>query len=384
MDISSEISRLGRDSTLEYALSNLTLEGEVGVERKQKDEEGKREEVIQQDYSRKGSITYSDGPSGGIWRVMGLGPNKVVSASYDKTAKLLSLRESLDGIDFSDISILEGHRREVLSLAKLTNEIFVTGSADGSLCFRSSTDGSLISSLRDRYVTGFYSMAVLDENTVATGSCHRPKRHRGSWDHVIKIWDVSRRRFLFSLKGHSGGISELVNLGNNMIASSSGDSTVRVWSTESREAVSIFKGHEDYIYGLANFGESHVVTASKDRTVRIIDVSTNQQVGKLEHEEGLAHASTVYDVNTLGSSVVVTGSRDGYVKIWDQRTLRCIKILDADDGFVYAANFTPDGKIIAGTSGKHVKIQKAKKESKESKQKELQNNSHVVLWDFKL
>ncbi|MGE0630879.1 MAG: WD40 repeat domain-containing protein, partial [Pseudobdellovibrionaceae bacterium] len=382
MAISSEISRLGRDSTLEYALSNLTLEEEVGVERKQKEEEGKREEAVQKDYSREGSIAYSDGPSGGVWRVMGLGPNKIVSASYDHLGKLLTTKQTAKGADFENIKLLAGHKREVLSLAKLTDQVFLTGSSDGSICIWNN-DGDLVGGFKDRYVTGFYSMAVLDENTVATGSCHRPKKHHGNWDHVIKIWDISKKRFLFSLEGHAGGISGLVNLGNNFIASSSGDSTVRVWSTESRKALSIFEGHTDYIYGLATFDESHVVTASKDRTVRIIDVSTNQQVGALKHEEGLAHASTVYDVNTLGNSVVVTGSRDGYVKIWDQRTFGCIKILDVDDGFVYAANFTPDGKIIAGTSGKHVKIQKAKKESKESKQKEPQNNAHVVLWDFR-
>ena len=129
---------------------------------------------------------------------------------------------------------------------------------------------------------------------------------------------------------------------------------------------------------MATFGKSHVVTASKDRTVRIIDVSTNQQVGALEHREGLAHASTIYDLNTLGSNVVVSGSRDGYVKIWDCRTLRCTKNLDASDGFVYGVNFSTDGRVIAGTSGKT-----SRSEGKKEKSKKLKDNAHVVIWDFR-
>ncbi|MCB1073399.1 MAG: hypothetical protein KDK96_09925 [Chlamydiia bacterium] len=377
MAISSEISRLGRDSTLEYALSNLSLEEEVGVKRKQKEEEGKREEVVQKDYSREGSIAYSDGPSGGVWRVMGLGPNKIVSASYDHLGKLLTTKQTAEGADFENIKLLAGHKREVLSLAKLTDQVFLTGSSDGSICIWNN-DGDLVGGFKDRYVTGFYSMAVLDENTIATGSCHRPKKHHGDWDHVIKIWDISKKIFLFSLKGHAGGISGLVNLGSNLIASSSGDSTVRVWSTEIRKAVSIFKGHSGYVYALAKLGVEHILSAGIDRTIKMVDVSTNQQVGALEHREGLAHASTIYDLNTLGSNVVVSGSRDGYVKIWDCRTLRCTKNLDASDGFVYGVNFSTDGRVIAGTSGKT-----SRSEGKKEKSKKLKDNAHVVIWDFR-
>lgn len=339
---------MGRDSTLTFAMGQLDL----------------------QDYSfqEEKSMAYSGGSNGGIWRVMALNPRKIISASYDHCAKLWDVKQTPNGIELENNTVLRGHQKEVLSLAKLNNKIFITGSSDGTLCFWNSDNNALINSLRKIVKTGAYSIANINENTLAIGSCQKPNKWRGNWNHTVKIWDVKKRQETASLEGHDGGISSLVSLDEQFLVSASADHTVKVWDLKNKKMVKSFENHSDYIYGLAKFGKEHVVTASKDRTMRVFDMNAEKQIGCFENADGIAHASTVYDVNTLGSNIAASGSRDGYVRVWDFRTLKCIKTLNPDDGFVYSANFSADGKVIAGTSGK--------------KQEGSRNNAQVVTWEF--
>jgi len=326
------------------------------------------------DYTQDANLIYSRGKNGGVWRVMALNIEEIVSASYDHLAKIWSTKKGLEETELSNVQVLSGHEREVLSLAQLSERVVLTGSADSKVHFWNSTDGSLLGSIKDTQPSGFYSMEVIDENTLATGSCQKPGRHSGKWDHVIKIWDIKRKQFKFSLQGHIGGISEIVNLDGRVIATSSADKTIRVWDLASKVTKSIFKQHLGYVYGLAKL-DTKLVSASKDRTMGLFDVGSEKQIAQFSHtEDGKAHSSTVYDVNSHEGNVVASASRDGYVKVWDARSLKCVKTLDPDDGYVYSVNFSPDGKIIAGTSGK-IDLKRSKQEQRD--------NANIVVWDFK-
>ncbi|NGX49023.1 MAG: hypothetical protein K940chlam5_00619 [Candidatus Anoxychlamydiales bacterium] len=327
------------------------------------------------DYSQDVSPIYSTEKNGGIWRVMALNPEKIVSASYDHLAKIWTPKEVAEGMELTNIKVLNGHKREVLSIARLSEKVFLTGSSDSTICFWDSENGSLVDSLKDDHPSGFYSMEVIDSKTIATGSCQKPKNHHGKWEHVVQIWDALNKQLKFRLQGHTGGISEIVNLNGRFIATSSADKTIRIWDLVDKSTCSMFQEHSDYVYGLTKLDDTTLVSASKDRTMRIFDVDAEKEVGKFAHtEDKKAHSSSIYDVNSLDDNVVASASRDGYVKIWDARSLTCIKTLDPDSGYVYSVNFSPDGKIFAGTAGKS--------DPKISK-KEQKNKAEIVGWDFR-
>lgn len=331
------------------------------------------------DYTQESVPVYSSSNNGGIWRVMAMNVNTVVSASYDHLAKIWTARRGSSEWELTESKVLSKHSREVLSLARFNESIFLTGSSDGRLCFWNCEDGSFVDSIKEQQRSkGFYSVAVIDTGAVATGACNMPKRHRGEWNHTIKVWDVAHKKLRSELFGHEGGISALVPIHGNRIVSASGDSTVRVWDLSSQSAVSIFKRHTDYVYGLAKYGEESVISGSRDRTMRLLDLSTEKEVGQFIDSDGIAHSSTIYDVKVSDSNVVASASRDGYVKIWDPKTLTCIKIVDPEDGFVYGVDFSSDGKIFAGTAGKA-----EEKVVKEKKSKQHQHNAHVVMWEFR-
>jgi hypothetical protein len=86
------------------------------------------------DYSEASEPIYSSGKTGGVWRVLGLGFEKVVSASYDCRVKIHSMEKTENSWRLSRKEIeLSQHKGEVLSLAQRGSKLF-SGSSDGVLC----------------------------------------------------------------------------------------------------------------------------------------------------------------------------------------------------------------------------------------------------------
>ncbi len=329
------------------------------------------------------SPEYSSGRSGGVWRVLAPRDGMVVGAAYDGSAKVATLSDS-EPLNLRDMRVLPGpHSGSVLSIAKLGPHMFATGSSNGTMCFWNTADGTFRKSFKEpsapgQRSTGHYSMAPCrkeDRNVIATGACQRPQRHKGAWNHDVKIWNPNTNELEAQLSGHVGGISAIVPLTEGTrIATSSGDRTIRVWNltrppktAEERQ----LRGHGDYIYGLARLGPDQLVSGSRDKTVRIWHPERGEQIGLLANDRGTAHESTVYDVATHGD-LVLSGGRDGMARLWDARSEQRVTTLNPDDGFIYGVGFAPAGHtVIAGTSGKF------------PEGGEREDNAHIVSWDLR-
>lgn len=338
-----------------------------------------------------GECKYSTETSGGVWRVKRIAPSMFASVSYDGLVRVHKIDNS--SIEMSRVFRL--HKREALSVC-MVGERLLTGSSDGKMGVWNPNRALVSREVNENSPrTGFYSMAHLEGDVVVTGACHKPKNHKGKWEHAIKFWDISSGEFQGDLKGHQGGISAIEKIQAKIIASSSGDGTVRVWNTETLSELTKFEGHKGYVYSAALLGKT-ILSCGLDRTVKQIDAKRGEQIRAfVDGEDGRAHDSTVYDVNTLGN-MVVSASRDGSVKIWDVRQRKKAAMFDPDDGFVYTADFLLDGSVIAGTSGR--KNRQAKKENvsgsrsvragggaaaQQKQNRENQNNAHVVYWDIR-
>lgn len=320
---------------------------------------------------------YSDNEHkiGGVWRVMGLDSETFASTSYDHRAIMWKAHGEGESLSIEKVKVLTTYSKEALSIARISDDVFATGSSNGQMTFYSQS-GDVLGEVREfkKKTTGFYSIAGLNENIVATGACQRPKRlHESNWQHVVKIWDINTKHFLCQLEGHTGGISGLAALNESTLVSCSGDATLRIWDVTAKTCRKVFH-HEDYIYGLTKVDENKIVSGSRDRSIRIWDVSYEKEIGKLSTKEGIAHVSTVYDVKCHDQNLLASGSRDGFVRLWDLRQEQCIQSLDSENGFVYGIDFLGDQKLIAGTSGK----QSQSKNSKSNK-----NNAHVLTWDIR-
>jgi WD40 repeat protein len=309
----------------------------------------------------------------GVWRILPVNANKVVTACYDHMARIFNIDDHLQA-EGNNPLVLQGHKREVLSLA-CQGQTLITGSSDGQMfCWDKTTGERSKGVIREakNQSTGFYSIALLPNQTIATGACHRPKKLPVNkiWEHNIKIWDRANGRLKAELRGHEGGIASLELVGN-LLVSASGDRTIRLWNGDTNALVSIFdKAHEDYIYSIAALDDHLIASGARDRKIKIWNLETGKAIANFcMGSESVAHLSTVYNVAAFQEHLLLSGSRDGCVKVWDLRLEKSVKTLDADGHFVYSVAGLEDGRIAAG-----VEVTKEKSDTVQS---------GLRVWEFK-
>jgi|GEM_PF-2371165 len=303
-------------------------------------------ENIEEDTSPK---EYCFGPHArGVWRILPMGPYRIASASYDHQAGIWNVDPSNKEAPL----ILSAHRGEVLSLASPDSATLITGSSDGSMCLWNAQTGKLVSHFGEpkKRTTGFYSLALIGQATIATGACQKPRKVRKEWKHVIKVWNFHTCRQLCVLEGHAGGIAALNAFQPGFLASASADKAISIWNTTSYRLIHSLFGHKEYIYALTSLDSNCLVTGSKDRTIRLWDVSQGTEVGQFRMLNSMeAHASTIYDVAKFQEHLVLSASRDGYVKIWDSRTLKSVRTFSREGSFIYSVAPLAENRIAAGT-----------------------------------
>ncbi|ETO16963.1 WD-40 repeat protein, partial [Reticulomyxa filosa] len=193
----------------------------------------------------------------------------------------------------------------------------------------------------------------------------------GSGDCTIRLWDVETYKLLNIFNGHTStvtciDISPLQSnnksysnkndntgvIGGNgyTICSGSYDKIIRVWDIETTKQLNVFKGHDNWIYSvkygsneLKNIGCANtILSGSRDKSVRLWDIRSGQQIQVFN-----GHSSWVccveyspFIVNNIefggNSNVICSGSRDNTIRFWDIRSnkneLNIIKGDEKDDG----------------------------------------------------
>ena len=232
---------------------------------------------------------------------------------------------------------------------------------------------------------------------VLLSACKR-KMITGSNDSLIRIWDVSSRNHLHTLRGHKKCITALaISSDNKLIVSGSKDKTIRLWTVkkgkfvckvleghrgpvtcltltdDKREiysgstsqvggtsllcwdlssglmSIPINEGHPSGVTCIASDFESGIlVSGDNDGIVRVMDLNY------LNHRDGIwtfeAHVHRVTAVAIAqGTHRIISGSLDGLVKLWDRCTKEFHRLFEHSSGVSCLAicnNSTYD--IVAG------------------------------------
>ena len=224
-----------------------------------------------------------------------------------------------------------------------------------------STDGAVAAGLDDGRV------ALLD---VETGTIINTLRHAdwgrvtavvfspdgkslvsGSWDQVIKLWDVET--------GQETGKWDVPREDNTVwphsvdfspdgtrLASGFQDGTVRLWSVANKNEVAVLEGHTDRVASVS-FSPDGAFLASaggrREPVVRLWDTATQAEVAALR-----GHRGTVNSVSFSwpDGATLASGSSDNTVRLWDVATRALIDILEDHTGSVQSVTFSRDGATL--------------------------------------
>ncbi len=288
---------------------------------------------------------------------------KVASGSKDRTIKLWEVSTG------ELLQTLKGHRNKVQSVAfSPDGRLLASGSEDNSVKLWNVDTGELIDTLKgheeswlaaDRKV---FSVAFSpDGNKIASGNWDksimlwevrfgkalhfikgRTKRFwglveekgdghtdsvnsvafspdssilaSGSFDNVIKLWEVSRGKLLRTLKGHGDFVlSVTFSPDGNMLASSSYDKSIKRWEVDSGKVLQTMRGHQDAVTSVAFRPDGQILASgSFDRTVKLWEVSSGKLLSSLEGHKD--YVNTV--VFSPDGSFLASASGDDTVKVW--------------------------------------------------------------------
>jgi len=103
----------------------------------------------------------------------------------------------------------------------------------------------------------------------------------GSWDSSIRIWDLTNKQKLLTLRGHRGPVTSLVFLDNNTIISGSWDHTIRLWDRESGNELDVINAHGGTVYSLVvDPSGSFLVSGSADKSLRFHEINPSEKLQK--------------------------------------------------------------------------------------------------------
>ena len=222
---------------------------------------------------------------------------------------------------------LSGHTREVLCLKLLkASGLLASGSWDHLIKIWNLKESKCLFTLNSQIEHSIYCIDQLPNELLIAGS----------GDNRIRVWDLNRKCCVSILSGHSNDVKCLRVLNEkNLFASGSADGTIRIWNPNIDECVRTLVGHSGKVFCveiLATTNSKHknlqrlLISCSSDRTIRVWNMDLEFECVYLFCE----HTEPVYCVKIDACGHLLSSSADKCIKKWNLSTGECLSTLKCD------------------------------------------------------
>ncbi len=139
----------------------------------------------------------------------------------------------------------------------------------------------------------------------------------------------------------------------SLLATGGGEITEIRDATNGQELLSLI-GHTSFVNQMTFSPDgTNLATAAYDGTARVWDVSTGEELLKLEGHDraGLTEAAALNGIDfSPDGTKLATAGWDGVAKVWDAASGEELLTLAGHSGWLMQVKFSPDGKLLATTS----------------------------------
>jgi WD40 repeat protein len=164
----------------------------------------------------------------------------------------------------------------------------------------------------------------------------------------IKIWEVATNQEIALLLGHQSWVWQTqFSHDRKYLISGSSDRTMRIWSVASGECLQVIEAHQDWVWKVSfGLNSQLAISIGADRYIKVWWWQTGRnllsfKVPDLQVRDGAFHPQR-------GLLAICSGEG---IKVWQVWLGRCILKLTTANAFnLRLVSFSPDGKILVGTS----------------------------------
>lgn len=170
----------------------------------------------------------------------------------------------------------------------------------------------------------------------------------GNEDFNVAIWDVANEVIVYTLEGHTAGLTDVdwSPTGNRLISSSM-DSTVNIWDATTGTLIGTFTDHTGPVYDVHWASDGRIASASEDKTVKMWDSNTSV----VSNEYTDADPLTAVSINPV-RNYLAYGSSTGWSTIVDLNTGLPDSFLLPHNEFhwIWVMEWSSDGDKLLSTS----------------------------------
>ena len=169
----------------------------------------------------------------------------------------------------------------------------------------------------------------------------------GDGDDTIILWDVTKRKQIATLEGHTGWFSAVSFSPDGTTLASGSSGTITLWDVATRKQIANLEGSIGWVRAVS-FSPDGTLLASGayDDTVILWDVATRKRIATLEGHTGWVISVSFSPDGTL----LASGADDGTAILWDVATRKRIANLEGHTGWGTSVSFSPDGTFLASGS----------------------------------
>ncbi|CAD6332588.1 unnamed protein product [Miscanthus lutarioriparius] len=276
----------------------------------------------------------------------------VIAVSFSPDGKSLASGSGDTTVRFWDLSTqtplftCKGHKNWVLCIAwSPDGKQLVSGSKSGELILWDPKTGNQLGTPlmgHRKWIT-----AVSWEPVHLQSPCRRFVS--ASKDGDARIWDVTTRKCVISLTGHTSSVTCVKWGGDGLIYTGSQDCLIKVWETSQGKLVKTLKGHGHWVNSLALSTEYVLRTGAYDHTGKTFSTAEEMKEAALARYKKMRGNAP---------ERLVSGSDDFTMFLWEPTISKQPKArMTGHQKLVNHVYFSPDGQWLASASfDKSVKL----------------------------